>query len=82
MNAVVFYTTAGCHLCDQALHMVRATVPDDLTIDETEISNSEELMRRYAVRIPVVRLHNQSTELGWPFDESMLREYLDTYSDT
>lgn len=83
MSDIVFYTTVGCQLCDEALLMVRTIVPDydDLNIDETEISNSDELMSRYAVRIPVVGLRGQSAELGWPFDESMLREYLDRHCD-
>lgn len=55
MHEVVLYERAGCHLCEVALDVierVRATHPFDL--QRVDIETSDELVRDYGVRIPVV----------------------------
>lgn len=77
MQVVHFYTTAGCHLCEQALALLAPLAAGlDLRIDSHDIADDDGLTERYGVRIPVVRLEGSEVDLGWPFDEAMLRGYL------
>jgi len=66
---VTLYTTAGCHLCDLA-EAVLLTLPThyQLEITHTEIGDSDELVARYGIRIPVVKF-SDDTEIGWPFEQ-------------
>ncbi len=57
-------TTAGCHLCDQALAVIRCAAPT-LELTLTDIAEDDELITRYGERIPVLRM--KGTELCWPF---------------
>jgi glutaredoxin len=55
MRTVVLYGRLGCHLCDdarEALLRLRADRP--FRLEEVDIEQSEELLRRYLERIPVV----------------------------
>ena len=52
-------------------------------LKKIEISESEELVDRYGIRIPVIGLpenlpeeNRESVELGWPFDLDQLRQFL------
>jgi hypothetical protein len=52
---VVLYGRPGCHLCDEALTVirrVRATHP--FVLRERNIEESDELLRAYLERIPVI----------------------------
>ncbi len=77
MISVQLYTTLGCHLCEQAfalLHELRAEL--GLSIEPIEIADSDELIERYGVRIPVVTRADSVAELGWPFDAGQLKAFL------
>jgi hypothetical protein len=43
-----------------------------------EISESEELVARYGVRIPVLKFCDSQQELGWPFDEASVMRFFAT----
>ena len=77
---MILYTTVGCHLCEQAEGVIKAVVnPSDGDADQlrkVDIADSPELMERYGIRIPVLQLGDTGAELGWPFDEARLREFL------
>ncbi|MCB1692896.1 MAG: glutaredoxin family protein [Pseudomonadales bacterium] len=77
MKQVDLYTTLGCHLCEEARALLdqyaRESAP--IGICEVEISESESLLSRYGVRIPVIR-DNLGRELGWPFDYAALEAFL------
>ena len=83
-KTIRLYTTAGCHLCEQAEAMVTYLLDNEsslkslLQLELVEIANSEALMERYGVRIPVLMLESQAgpTELGWPFELSELNDWL------
>ena len=73
----MLYTSIGCHLCEQARAVVEPLLSQfDLELQEVEIADSEALVERYGLRIPVLRLESaqlpqlqeQEQELGWPFD--------------
>ena len=77
---VILYTTLACHLCELALHLLQAQQNQqgkhrDIQIIEVEISDDDNLMERYGIRIPVLQVDD--AELGWPFDEQRLQRFLD-----
>jgi len=77
VRTLAFYTTAGCHLCEQAfvlLTEVQQSQP--FLIDAIDIADSDQLIERYGVRIPVVRLEGSKRELGWPFSIDDLFDFL------
>ncbi len=52
---VVFYTKAGCHLCEEARDMlddIAAQTAYELT--EIDIRSDQEIFERYRYRIPVI----------------------------
>jgi glutaredoxin len=60
MRTVTLYGRPGCHLCDDAraaLERVRATVP--FRLEEVDIEQHHDLMRRYLERIPVVAVDGE-----------------------
>ncbi|MDO9317220.1 MAG: glutaredoxin family protein [Gammaproteobacteria bacterium] len=83
------YGTSGCHLCEQAegvLQPVLAHINEHLVngglagvavvLRVVEITDDPELMQRYSLSIPVIRLAESDDELGWPFDEAQAWEFL------
>lgn len=80
MRELNLYTTLGCHLCDQAAAMVTQQGTSDLSLTLVEISESEALMEKYAVRIPVLKFqvggNDENAELAWPFTAEELRVFL------
>lgn len=76
MKKLFLYTTVGCHLCEQAAALVEGQQIPGLVLEEVEISDSEPLMERYAVRIPVLQFQGRDEELGWPFTENELQAFL------
>ena len=78
MSQILLYTTVGCHLCEQAhelllpviehLNASGMTKGQDLVVKLVEISEQEELVEAYGLRIPVIKIAGQSNDLGWPFD--------------
>ncbi|MBT4161219.1 MAG: glutaredoxin family protein [Gammaproteobacteria bacterium] len=77
MNVRLF-TTLGCHLCEQALAQLLTLRENGFAVDivETDIANSDELMAKYGVRIPVIA-REDNEELGWPFTLEELTAFLD-----
>ncbi len=73
MNRLVLYTTAGCHLCEQAAGLLQqlAQQKSDLlpfVVEEVDIAADAELVELYGIRIPVVKHAATQREVGWPFD--------------
>jgi hypothetical protein len=73
MTPLFVYSTAGCHLCELALEVIVPLVGNRCTIQQVDISEDDELIERYGVRIPVIRRLDDDTELDWPFD---IRQFL------
>ena len=72
---VHLYTTLGCHLCEDALVLLieyQQTHKGSLELAEIEISDSEQLIEKYGIRIPVVKVVSSGEELGWPFNQIAL----------
>ena len=76
MTRVVLYSRPGCHLCDDArvvLDRVRATHP--FALEERNIDEDDDLLRRYLERIPVVTVDGEE-RFQFFVDESKLRAQL------
>ena len=76
MKTLILYSTVGCHLCEQALEVMGPLVAGNYQINEVDISESDELMERYGIRIPVVARQDNGRELGWPFDHQLFSDFL------
>lgn len=78
---IKLYTTLGCHLCEQALTMLETLNQNhpDVSIDEIEIGDSEELLARYGIRIPVIAINNG--EIGWPFTLDELKMFIHDHTN-
>lgn len=74
---VELFTTVGCHLCEQAEQLLNELNAQGSNIDicAIEIADSDDLMERYGIRIPVIRTPDQR-ELGWPFTLEELAIFL------
>ena len=66
MNNLVLYATSDCHLCEQAQRILYTTLGNN--VQEIDIVNDEQLLKRYALRIPVLRCVETGVEVDWPFD--------------
>ena len=74
---VILYTTAGCHLCEQAARMLEQLRADSLLgFDAIDIAEDESLVDLYGLRIPVVRNPVSGAEAGWPFSRDELLDLL------
>lgn len=77
MIRLTLYTTLGCHLCEQAREIIRhSKYAENIELELTEIADSDELMKRYGISIPVVRLGGREEEIGWPFDVERFEGWL------
>jgi len=74
---VQLFTTLGCHLCEEAYAQLLSLIDGgmDLSIELVEIADSEELMDRYGITIPVIQMEGR--EIGWPFSADALQTFLE-----
>lgn len=76
-NTLILYTTSGCHLCEHAKDRLWPVLSSgDWRLEEVDIADSDELVERYGVRIPVLARVGGGEELDWPFDEPQLEQWL------
>lgn len=77
MIKLMLYTTLGCHLCEQAGEIIKnSKYAKHIELDAIEIADSDDLIKRYGITIPVVRLDGTEEEIGWPFDVGRLDAWL------
>ena len=79
MREFRLYGTSACHLCELAHGMIEAIRRQrrNFTLEQIDISASDELFARYGERIPVLR-HPDDSELYWPFSASEVLTFLDS----
>ena len=53
-RTVTVYTRKGCHLCDDAIAVVRAVAAGRARVELVDIDADPVLHERYTVRVPVV----------------------------
>lgn len=57
---VVIYSRPGCHLCDEAKQtIVTAVDASEYTLEEINIEDDSELLRRYQYDIPVICINGE-----------------------
>lgn len=68
MTQLVLYTTSQCHLCEQALALL-INLKEQYAINwlTQEISDDDDLIEKYGIRIPVIQRIDNQAELNWPF---------------
>ncbi len=80
MTVIEFYTRPGCHLCEEALRVLKMIRSEfDFEIQMVDISESPELDELYGTQIPVAKL-NGRTILKHRADEKLLRRILSRHS--
>lgn len=64
------YSTAHCHLCEQAECLLKDLPlhPKQLEWLVVEITENEALLEKYETTIPVLKRTDNNTELKWPFN--------------
>lgn len=73
----IVYSTAGCHLCEQAVALLQqARAERSLDWQEIDIAEDDALVETYGVRIPVLKNPATGAELGWPFNLSQVLAWL------
>lgn len=79
MSMLILYTTAGCHLCEDAEAILKycQSYRADISWQLLDIADDETLVQQYGLRIPVIRSNKTGAELGWPFDPGQLMEFVD-----
>ena len=78
MKKLRFFTTSGCHLCEQADLILNALHDRcSFEVENVDIATNEDLVQKYGLSIPVL-LHIEKNEfLYWPFDTVAVINLLD-----
>ena len=77
MRELELMGTLGCHLCEVAVGvLVQVVDPEKFIVYQVDIADEEQLMDKYATRIPVLVDVETQAEIGWPFDEQSLSGFL------
>lgn len=63
-NIYILYSTTFCHLCEDAELLLKQA---KLQWQTVEISEEDELLNLYSLKIPVLRNSITQQELCWPF---------------
>ena len=71
---LILFGTSGCHLCEQAELIINACVPEG--VETVDIAEQEQWQEQYAERIPVLYHPETKQELGWPFDQGEVEEFI------
>ena len=81
---LTFYTTDGCHLCEEAkelLQQLLSDYPEQYQIEIIDIAEAKSLIQQYGTRIPVVKRNLSGTDLGWPFDYHGLLKFIEANNE-
>ena len=73
------YSKKGCHLCEILIEQLLELIKDQAEIHIEDIENSNTLMERYHLRIPVVKYKNQ-TLFQYHFNSSVIKKILKSSS--
>ncbi len=68
---LILFGTSACHLCEQAEVILTIILIkfSQLELELIDIAEESQWQQRYAIRIPVLYQPDNETELGWPFNE-------------
>jgi Glutaredoxin-like domain (DUF836). len=71
---LMLFGTSGCHLCEQAEIIINECVPDG--VEYVDIAEQEQWQEQYAIRIPILYDPMTKQELGWPFDQAEVEDFV------
>lgn len=74
-KTLILYSADGCHLCEQVVQMLGDINRLDC-VDIVDIVEDDELVEAYGIRIPVMKKRIDNKELGWPFEQSQLIDFI------
>jgi glutaredoxin len=73
---IIFYTKAGCHLCEQAREILEeAAEQEEYTLTEIDIRSDPALFELYRYRIPVMLINQTSLLEGSINAEELLQAF-------
>jgi glutaredoxin len=73
---VMFYTRAGCHLCDEAAEVVSAVCgPRGVDVEVVDVDGDVDLRERYGDEVPVVTVDGAVVGF-WRIDPELLAQAL------
>ena len=68
--------TPGCHLCDLAEILIASCLDlSQVEVELIDIAQTDELIARYGIKIPVLRCPKSRIELCWPFDALAVKAF-------
>ena len=68
MVQLVLYTTSHCHLCEAAeALLINLTKQYDISWMPIEITDDDNLIEKYGIKIPVIKRIDNNAEIYWPF---------------
>jgi len=70
------FGTLGCHLCEVAEAELMPFVEHGLLVELVDISEREDWVEDYGLRIPVLRRLDTGAELDWPFEAEQIVTFL------
>ncbi len=72
-----FYTTDGCHLCEEAWALIEPVIQRRaLAIECIDVMDDPQAEVRYAECIPVLERDDRNQALYWPFDAAAIYRFL------
>jgi len=72
-NSVTLYYTDGCHLCDDAIELLKQL---NVAYQKVDIVEHDNLVELYSTLIPVVEKQSKAT-LNWPFSQQQLQIFIE-----
>ncbi len=79
MTLLTVYSKPGCHLCEQALEVLRRLQGElGFELAELDITSDEQLHRDYFDRIPVIRTEDGEDLCEYFVHEAVVRERLES----
>ena len=78
MIRLLLLSTSGCHLCELAQQLINNCLLNycELTVETIDIAEQEQWQECYAIRIPVLYHPETKKELGWPFGQLQVNEFI------
>ena len=74
MVELILLGTSGCHLCEEA-ELILAEC-EHINIENIDIAEQQQWQEKYAIRIPVLYHSETEKELGWPFTQQQVQEFI------
>lgn len=75
MRILTLFNTSACHLCEQAEALILPELAQEKLVRK-DISESDLLLQRYALTIPVLHRDDTGAELNWPFTRGEIQAFL------